>query len=186
MLWVTLIIVIIWLLSKLRLLWQFGTLEIKLQTKLPLLIVTDGVFLDCVRFYNISNNKALFYSCLNICKTPWKSIVGAQQEPHFKNLECCTLGNINKMAAPMGQHGKYLFWPQLLNNLSDFLAVFADGLINKSSLCPDQGDWCHSSPWQVPRGHKLKEDLPPICVHFLPCYDDILPTMNGYWCHSGG
>ena len=35
---------------------------------------------------------------------------------------------MNKMAAPTGQHGKYLFWPQLLNRLSDFHAVFTGAL----------------------------------------------------------
>ena len=53
---------------------------------------------------------------------------------------------MNKMATPTGQHGKYLFWLQLLNHLSDFHTVFTDDLRKRSSLCPDQGDWCHSSP----------------------------------------
>ena len=53
---------------------------------------------------------------------------------------------MNKMAAPTGQHGKYLFWLQLLNRLSDFHTVFTDDLRKRSSLFPDQGDWCHSSP----------------------------------------
>ena len=53
---------------------------------------------------------------------------------------------MNKMAAPIGQHGIYLFWLQLLNHLSDFHAVFTDGLSIRSSLRPDHEDWCHSSP----------------------------------------
>ena len=53
---------------------------------------------------------------------------------------------MNKMAAPTGQHGKYLFWLQLLNRLSDFHTVFTDDLRKRSSLFPDQGDWCHCSP----------------------------------------
>ena len=53
---------------------------------------------------------------------------------------------MNKMAAPTGQHGKYLFWLQLLNWLSDFHTVFTDDLRKRCSFFPDQGDWCHSSP----------------------------------------
>ena len=53
---------------------------------------------------------------------------------------------MNKMAAPSGQHGKYLFWLQLLNSLADFHTVFSDDLRKRCSLFPDQGDWCHSSP----------------------------------------
>ena len=45
---------------------------------------------------------------------------------------------MNKMAAPIGQHGNYLFWLQLLNCLSDFLTFFTDGLRKRSSLCSDQ------------------------------------------------
>ena len=56
---------------------------------------------------------------------------------------------MNKMAAPTGQHGEYLFWLQLLNRLSDFHTVFTDDLRKRSSLFPDQGDWCHSSPLNV-------------------------------------
>ena len=61
---------------------------------------------------------------------------------------------MNKMAAPTGQHGKYLFWLQLLNRLSDFHTVFTDDLRKKCSLFPDQGDWCHSSPLRpIPTKH---------------------------------
>ena len=56
---------------------------------------------------------------------------------------------MNKMAAPTGQHGKYLFWLQLLNRLSDFHTVFTDDLRKRCSLFPDQGDWCHSSPLSI-------------------------------------
>ena len=64
-------------------------------------------------------------------------------------MECCTLGKMSNMAAPIGQHGKYLFWLQLLNRLSDFHTVFTDGLRKRSRLYCDQGDWCHSSPLRL-------------------------------------
>ena len=48
-------------------------------------------------------------------------------------VECCALGNMNKMAVRMGQHGKYLFWPQLLNRSSNFHTVFTDDLRINSS-----------------------------------------------------
>ena len=59
------------------------------------------------------------------------------------------MGNMNKMAAPIGQHGKYLFWIQPLNRFSDFHTVFTDGLRKRGSLCPDQGDRSHSSPLRI-------------------------------------
>ena len=34
----------------------------------------------------------------------------------------------------MGQHGKYLFWPQLLHRSSFYLAVFTDVLKKRISL----------------------------------------------------
>ena len=34
----------------------------------------------------------------------------------------------------MGQHGKYLFWPQLLNRSSNFHAVLTNALRNKSPI----------------------------------------------------
>ena len=74
-------------------------------------------------------------SLQNTIEKPWRSETGT-------TFECCTLGNMNKMAAPTGQHGKYLLWLQLLNRLSDFHTVFTDDLRKKSSLFPDQGDWC--------------------------------------------
>ena len=38
----------------------------------------------------------------------------------------------------MGQHGKYLFWLQLFKCLSNFYAVFTDGLRKWTSFVPDQ------------------------------------------------
>ena len=59
-------------------------------------------------------------------------------------IEQVFLATVDKMVsyyskyAPMGQHGTYLFWPQLLRLwLSDFLAVFTDDLIKRNSFCPD-------------------------------------------------
>ena len=51
---------LIWLLGKLRLLWQFRGLRIKLYTKRPLLIITHNVSLICVGFQYIWKNRHCF------------------------------------------------------------------------------------------------------------------------------
>ena len=62
---------------------------------------------------------------------------------------------MKKMAAPIGEYGKYLFWLQLLICLFDFHAVYTNRLRKRTSLCPDQGDWCHSSP--LSNGQSLQD-----------------------------
>ena len=54
------IIELIWLLGKLRLLWQFRGLRIKLHTKWTLLIITQDVSLICVGFQYIPKNRHCF------------------------------------------------------------------------------------------------------------------------------
>ena len=42
------------------------------------------------------------------------------------------------MAAPIGQHGKYLFWLQLLNCLFEFHGIFTNGHENGPEKWPQK------------------------------------------------
>ena len=84
------------LLSKFRLLWQFRALEIKLHTRLPLLIVTNVVYFICVRFFNISKTRHYFTAILISVKYHKQALWKVNRNHISKTW------NINKMSAPHG------------------------------------------------------------------------------------
>ena len=112
--------------SQSRLLWAFRVFKIQTHIKRPFQIETNDIFLNCVMFHDV-------------CSKAFP--ISPQYYRKGTLLNSGILGNKDKMTAPMEQHGKCLFWRQLLNRLSSFHVVFTDNNHKKrTSFCSDQGD----------------------------------------------